>query len=358
MNYFNKLNNNIIMEHLVKQIYDFFMQNPKSEGKNVTLYDFLVTLPGFKREDSEGYSVFDMGMANKISSLCKKMASQDILLMSLKTSSMLCLYDEYMSFGKPNIRNYDEFIQNLNYGVYDFKYQGFVYTRNWFERSVLPIAGVKINGDEDMGTAYYIGGDLFVTAAHCVNGLERFNLLLDDKIPVKLREVWFAEDKDSNDYDLAIIVADEQIRIPALLRDEPFVLDPVLVMGYPPIPGMFPIQTAETASVGAYVKPNQKAAVGQVISPTKSYFSDLDYFIINARIKGGNSGGPVINESGKVIGTVVQIPFDNQGGSSGGRYDIMGYGVCLPSKYIDDLIYKHIVTSLVAEGEYFAKMNN
>lgn len=358
MNYFNKLNNNIIMEHLVKQIYDFFMQNPKSGGKNVTLYDFLITLPDFERKEAGGLGMMDMGIANKISSLCKKMASQDMLLMSLKTSSMICLYDEYMSFRKPNIRNYDEFLQDLNYGVYDFKYQGFVYTRNWFERSVLPIAGVKINGDEDMGTAYYIGGDMFVTAAHCVNGLERFNLLLDDKIPVKLREVWFAEDKDSNDYDLAIIVADEQIRIPALLRDEPFVLDPVLVIGYPPIPGMFPIQTAETASVGAYVKPNQKVAVGQVISPTKSYFSDLDYFIINARVKGGNSGGPVINESGKVIGTVVQIPFDNQGGASGGRYDIMGYGVCLPSKYIDDLIYKHIVTSLVAEGEYFAKMNN
>ena len=346
------------MPHHVKKIYDFFKQNGPSNNKTVSLYDFLKTIPGFITQTSGSSTMMNMEIANHISSLCKKMTEQDMLLIRIKNNSTICLQDVYMSVNEVNFSNPTEFTRDLNYGVYDFKYQGFVYTRNWFEHSVLPIAGTNTEGDEDMGTAYYIGDNMFVTAAHCINGLKQFNLLLNDTTPIKLHEVWFAAGEDPNDYDLAIILADEPIKVPALMLDKPSVLDSVLVIGYPPIPGMFPIQTSETASVGAYIKSDQKASVGQVVTPIKSYFSNLDYFIINARVKGGNSGGPVINECGKVIGTVVQIPFDNQGGSKGGRYDIMGYGVCLPSKYINSLINSHDTKSLVFKDNYYSIKND
>ena len=183
----------------------------------------------------------------------------------------------------------------------------------------------------------YIGGNMFVTAAHCINGLKTFNLLLNNEEPIKLNGVWFAKDVDPQLYDIAVIIADEEINLPALKFDEVSVLDPVIVIGYPPVPGMLPIQTVETATVGAVI-PQQKSAIGEVVAPAKNYFSQLDYFIINARVKGGNSGGPVINQWGKVIGTVVETPFDSQGGSASGRYDIMGYGLCLPSKYVTQVI--------------------
>lgn len=64
----------------------------------------------------------------------------------------------------------------------------------------------------------------------------------------------------------------------------------------------------------------------------------MDTFLINARVKGGNSGGPVINKEGKVVGTVVSLPYDISSSSENPRYDIMGYGQCLPSKYVDELI--------------------
>ena len=242
---------------------------------------------------------------------------------------------------------------DLEYGAYDFKYQGFVYTRNWFERSIVPIVGINANGDEDIGTAYYIGDNMFVTAAHCINGLKTMNLLLDDSCPISLKEVWFANDVDPQLYDVAIIVTDEEIDIPTLRFEEAVVLDPVIVMGYPPVPGMFPIQTTETATVGALI-PHQKSAIGEVVSPSKNYVSKLDYFIINARVKGGNSGGPVINSWGKVIGTVVETPFDSQGGALSGRYDIMGYGLCLPSKYVIQLINDHYVKEMrCADNSYY-----
>ena len=85
------------------------------------------------------------------------------------------------------------------------------------------------------------------------------------------------------------------------------------------------------------ISSHQKAAAGQIIASSVSYLDKMEYMLINARVKGGNSGGPVINSYGQVVGTVIQIPFDNIGGAEKGRYDIMGYGMCLPSKYTDDL---------------------
>jgi serine protease Do len=323
------------MKHLVQKIYKFFYDNPSLE-KHKTLSDFLDTLPGFRIEEDNGISRIDMNLANYVSSICKQMAN-DMLLIPVKTNPTFCLPHVYYPIGESNIGDYAAFLEELEYGSYDFKYQGFVYTRNWFEKSIIPIVGKKENKDEDIGSAYYIGGNMFVTAAHCINGLKTFNLLLNNEEPIKLKEVWFAKDVDPQLYDIAVIIADEEINLPALKFGEVSVLDPVIVIGYPPVPGMLPIQTVETATVGAII-PQQKSAIGEVVAPSKNYFSQLDYFIINARVKGGNSGGPVINQWGKVIGTVVETPFDSQGGCASGRYDIMGYGLCLPSKYVTQVI--------------------
>lgn len=95
-----------------------------------------------------------------------------------------------------------------------------------------------------------------------------------------------------------------------------------------------------------------KSVTGQVVANSTSYMSSLDYFIINARVKGGNSGSPVINEYGKVIGTVFELPFDAQEGSQTGRYDIMGFGVCLPSKYIKQLCENKVSFRLKNEEWY------
>lgn len=336
---------------LVKSIYDFFFSNITRDIKR-TLSDFLNTIPEYRIKGDDGIDIIDMVVANNISSICKQMAN-DMLLIPLKPYSSFCLYDIYSSVPESNFGDYPAFLMDLEYGAYDFKYQGFVYTRNWFERSIVPIVGIKANGDEDIGSAYYIGDNMFVTAAHCVNGLKTMNLLLDDRCPIGLKEVWFANDVDPHLYDVAIIVTDDEVDVPTLRFDEAVVLDPVIVMGYPPIPGMFPIQTTETATVGALI-PHQKSAIGEVVSPSKNYISNLDYFVINARVKGGNSGGPVINSWGKVIGTVVETPFDSHGGALSGRYDIMGYGLCLPSKYVSQLINDHYVKEMrCADNSYY-----
>lgn len=198
---------------------------------------------------------------------------------------------------------------------------------------------------------------MFVTAAHCVKGLEYFNILYPDNSPVELESVWYAKGEDLNDYDLAIIKSrNVPMNIKAFKLKDPFILNDVLTMGYPPIPGLNPVLISETATVASYVQGRQKASIGQIVAEVGSYMSKLDFFVITARVKGGNSGCPVINNEGYVVGTVFQIPFDSQGGSDGGRYDIMGYGICLPSKYVNDLIKNPDIYQLVLKEEYYAEL--
>ena len=314
--------------------------------------DFLNTVPGFVEKNGDGMESMNMSMGMEYYKICEKMV-EDSLLMRIKPNAMMSIMTEYLAVHSVNFSNPQVFNMELDYGIYDFKYRGFTYTYNYFKESVVPIAGKKANGDDDNGTAYYIGENRFVTAAHCVEGLECFNLLKSDGTPYALHAVMFAAGQSTDDYDLAVIVTDESPTCQPLWLGVPAVLDDVLVMGYPPIPGLNPVLTAETASVATFNKFQHKAVVGQVVADAGTYFNQLDYFLISARVKGGNSGSPVINNEGRVVGTVIQLPFDSEGGFDGKRFDIMGFGVCLPSKYVDELLLNPDVKPLVSHNGYY-----
>ena len=323
----------------VKDIRDFFLQGIH-DGKALKLDDFLRTLPGYVSPAKEGLESIDMSIAQEYYQICEKMVA-DNLLVKVESNSMMCFLNKYIGVHEVNSSTPDAFIHELDYGVYDFKYRGFAYTWECLKDSVLYIVGINMKGDSDIGTAYYIGKNMVVTAAHCVDSFKSFTLHLSNHQEVPLKEVWYAKGQDRQDYDLAVLITVDSLPVKPLEKEEPYVLDDVLVMGYPPLSGFDAFQTVETASVGAILNGNQKATTGQIVSKTSPYMSKLDHFLINARVKGGNSGGPVVNIRGKVIGTVIELPFDSQSSSDQPRYDIMGYGVCLPSKYVDALINNH-----------------
>lgn len=336
------------MELIVPKLYEFFDYDSK-EKLGRPLFEFIKTRPDCFFSDKDGNKSINMGKVSYLSSICQKMV-EDNLLIRLKTNGIECFNDVYFVKLRPDDFQYPElFRSQLAFGYYDFAYNGFPFIREHFYESVIPIVGINKNGDSDIGTAYYIGENMFVTAGHCILDMLRFSLQYQNGKQIKISEILL----DNNcDIDLAIIKADEDISIEPFMLGEPNILDDVLVMGYPPITGMDTILISETGSINTFLPFTQKASNGQVVAGTKSYLSNTDCFMINCRVKGGNSGSPVINKHGLVVGTVVSLPFDNQGGSEKGRYDIMGFGICLSSSYLSGIMCSSNTINVIHFGKY------
>jgi serine protease Do len=54
---------------------------------------------------------------------------------------------------------------------------------------------------------------------------------------------------------------------------------------------------------------------------------------MSARVKGGSSGGPVINRGGKVVGIVSASPS-----SDSEQIDKLGFGLAIPSDLIEQFL--------------------
>jgi hypothetical protein len=186
----------------VKDIRDFFLQGIH-KGRASTLDEFLRTLPGYVTPAQEGLETIDMSIAQSYYQICEKMVA-DNLLVKVESYPMMCFKNKYIGVHEVNSSNPNAFIHELDYGVYDFKYRGFAYTCECLTDSVLYIVGINMKGDPDIGTAYYIGNNMVVTAAHCVDCFKSFTLHLSNHQEVSLREVWYAKGQDRQDYDLAV----------------------------------------------------------------------------------------------------------------------------------------------------------
>lgn len=73
---------------------------------------------------------------------------------------------------------------------------------------------------------------------------------------------------------------------------------------------------------------------GAVASLADQYLSSGvgQLMLVTARIRGGNSGGPIINSNGQVVGVAFSEPM------SEGNYDEMGYGVAYPISVLGQLL--------------------
>ncbi len=195
---------------------------------------------------------------------------------------------------------------NLNeeiaaYGIFEFLVFGFPLIRNHFEKSVLPLDVTLQGGGHSIGSGFLIDSNRFVTAAHCVKGkgIETIQIPGWNPATAKLNSIYIPTDKN---IDLAVLTfdADPFPDAPKFKMQSFNVLDEVLSMGYPPIPGFENFLVSETGRVAAYLK----STVGQVVTRAESFLDRQDKILISARVKGGNSGGPVVSKTGEVIGVV------------------------------------------------------
>ncbi len=128
--------------------------------------------------------------------------------------------------------------------------------------------------------------------------------------------------------DLVFIKLPQEILNSIYFDSEISILDEVMALGYPQIPGFHNFLTAEKAAVSARFT----STTGQVSSIAEDIWMREKLILITAKIRGGNSGGPIINNKGMVVGVASNIPTGE------GKYDDLGYGTVIPIKFAKDII--------------------
>lgn len=141
--------------------------------------------------------------------------------------------------------------------------------------------------DKGIGTGFLVSKSLVATARHVLDSLSCFELAVEGGPVVPHGDIRYPDDPD---LDLALIELRQPLDgvMPLRMGSRYELLDEVVVLGYPPIP----------MSREAHLVANR----GEVSSDIT--LSGHRAMIVSCLLRGGNSGGPVLNRRGQVIGVV------------------------------------------------------
>ena len=207
---------------------------------------------------------------------------------------------------------------------------GFEYIYRFYADKVIPIIAMQKDGSQTMGSAFKFHKGI-VTARHCVADGISFSIKGYKGDFLNSAKVYVS---DNPCIDIAYIETGEACET---FMQDPAILDDVLVMGFPKIPMFLDFLTVEKASISTIAKWRMTPTQGAITAIASNIYTsrETDLILITARIKGGNSGGPIINRQGCVVGVAFSEPF-----AEGKGYDDLGYGVGMPVSMINNLIEK------------------
>jgi serine protease Do len=200
---------------------------------------------------------------------------------------------------------------------------GFPYIYRSTKDFVLPLEHTDRDGRVQIGTCF-IFHNYLVTAKHCLEGAKTISIR---GISVKLLEKCNFLVSENDLMDLAVAKLPASLGSTISYYDQPSVLDSVITLGYPRIPGYHNFLAVENATVSARFT----ATTGAVAAMATDFWIKEKLVLITARIKGGNSGGPLIRHDGSLVGVSVNLPVGE------GDYDDLGYGVAIPSQFIIEI---------------------
>ena len=243
-----------------------------------------------------------------ISKICNRLCNIGVLSRIHITGFNTLFGDEYYYEMPHNIPNTIANQKFLNYRVYGFKY---IYES--YKNNVLPINVYnKESKIHQTGTCFKTNIGI-VTAYHCLENqdyaqipnisadiLNKSQILTSPEIDLLLI-IPPREDYNFDDY-IEVGIGE--------------IIDEIMVMGYPNHAGFEKFLTATT---------------GQIAARKDSYLCKYELLLLTGKIKGGNSGGPVLNNKGQIVGIVTEVPDPD------GDYDKFGYGLAIPSEYIKNM---------------------
>lgn len=221
---------------------------------------------------------------------------------------------------------------------------GFDYIYEMYKDLVVPFVWEKADGSYSAGTGFkFLNG--IVTAKHCVTGPKNLSIKGFKSSDLEGKNVYIS---DNDGVDIAFIETGD-IANPLFLFENGEIMQEVLVMGYPKIPAFTEFLTAEKATISSKASSRITPTRGAISAYGKEYLAKIEAMLITARIRGGNSGGPVINENGCLVGVACHIPDCNP---ENGDYDDLGYGIAVPVKYVFDIIERKPQMLNIPSGFY------
>lgn len=192
-----------------------------------------------------------------------------------------------------------------------------------------------------MGSAFLIEGNKILTARHCILGHTPEEALSIELLGIDPRTIQVIFVPTDSRRDIAVMICDDSVARErnALRLGTASVLDEVMALGYPPIPGFLNLLTALRARVAGDLSEYLHSTTGEVAAHEKSYLTRMRTHLMSARVKGGSSGGPVLNKRGEVIGLISALPS-----SDSEEIDRLGFGAAIASSEIK------VFLSEVADG--------
>lgn len=262
-----------------------------------------------------------------VNRICKRLCEKS-RLECIRSTSDLGLSDNYIFLCKDKnlFKQQRERLKNF----YNCMVYGFEYIYEMYKGIVVPLVWEKENGDYAAGTGFkFLDG--IVTAKHCINDVKNLQIQGYSAADLEGKPIYIS---DNEGIDLAFIHT-KQFEEPVIYSANGEVLQEVLVMGYPKIPAFTNFLTAEKATISSKASARITPTKGCIAAFGYEFLTKMDAMLITARIQAGNSGGPVINENGCLVGIACQLIDANP---ENGNYDDLGYGVAVPTNYLIDII--------------------
>ncbi|MFZ1291445.1 MAG: serine protease [Melioribacteraceae bacterium] len=155
------------------------------------------------------------------------------------------------------------------------------------------VAKIYDSKEPGIGTGFLIDSNKLATAKHVVEQIKNIEIQFEND-PIRYQAGKIKLPTKTNDLDIAIIELNTPVKdkLPFSISNDYNLLDDVVILGYPPVP----------MSDDAYLVANK----GEISSIITLYRNGIQHLIVSTLIRGGNSGGPIINSRGDVIGVVTE----------------------------------------------------
>jgi serine protease Do len=224
----------------------------------------------------------------------------------------------------------------IEYGALECLVHGFPFIRHHFQSAVVPLLQRSGSApDGEMGSAFLIENGKILTARHCIVGhapSEASSVELIRIDPRTIERILIPKDSRR---DMAVAICRKTLECERnrLRLGKGFVLDEVMALGYPPIPGYLNVLSALRARVAGDLSEYLHSTTGNIAASEKPYLAPTRTHLMSARVKGGSSGGPVINKRGEVIGLISASPS-----SDSQEIDRLGFGTAIASSEIEEFL--------------------